>query len=230
MHRLLIALLALALTALPASGYSAAKRYSYQDDQSTQLNELRDSIDDLRHEVNNHEAELRTFDEKLNNQDGRMDSLLQQIESSVRANKDLLKGETGSLEERVASQESLNKGIVADMKLLKSHANDTATIIGQYKQKLGELEKMIEAQNRSLDALQNAIQALADAMQVKHGAVALETSVEGGKMYKVKPGDSLEKIAKAHQTTIQAIKELNGLTKDRIVVGQSLKIPETPGN
>ncbi len=223
MHRYFLALIVLVLTALPGSAYSA-KRYSYQEEQST-LNEIHDSIDDLRHEVNNHEAELRMFDEKLNNQDGRMDSLLQQIEASVRSNKDLLKGETESLEERVASLESLNKGMVADLKLLKSHANDTASIIGQYKQKLSELEKLIEAQNHSLDTLQNAIQSLADAMQVKSGAISMETSGVGGKTYKVKPGDSLEKIARAHQTTIQAIKDTNNLNKDRIVVGQTLKIP-----
>jgi len=44
--------------------------------------------------------------------------------------------------------------------------------------------------------------------------------------YVVKTGDTLARIARAHRTTVQAIKAANGLTSDRIVVGHSLKMPE----
>jgi len=43
--------------------------------------------------------------------------------------------------------------------------------------------------------------------------------------YVVKPGDTLNRIAHAHGTTVRAIKAANGLTNDRIVVGHSLKLP-----
>ncbi len=229
MFRYSLLLFALLVT-LPGGVYSAGKRYSYQEDQATQLNEIRDGVDDLRHEVNNHESEIRTFEHKLENLDGRLDSLLEQIETNSRTHKDMLKGETGNLEERLAALESLNKGIVSDLKMLKTHANDSAIVIGQYKQKLVELEKIIESQNKSLDALQGAIQSLAEAMQVKasgSSSVALRDDSYSGRTYKVKPGDTLDKIAKAHQTTIQAIRDANNLSKDKdkIVVGQTLKIP-----
>ncbi len=45
------------------------------------------------------------------------------------------------------------------------------------------------------------------------------------KLYVVKSGDSLTRIAKAHGTTVKALKAANGLEKDRIVVGAKLKIP-----
>ena len=44
--------------------------------------------------------------------------------------------------------------------------------------------------------------------------------------YVVKRGDTLGRIAKAHGTTVKAIKAANGLTSDRLVVGKSLKLPE----
>lgn len=44
--------------------------------------------------------------------------------------------------------------------------------------------------------------------------------------YVVKTGDTLGRIARAHRTTVQAIKAANGLTSDRIVVGKSLRMPE----
>ena len=46
-----------------------------------------------------------------------------------------------------------------------------------------------------------------------------------GETYTVKSGDSLTKIAKAHGTTVKAIKAENNLNTDHIKVGQKLKIP-----
>jgi LysM repeat protein len=51
------------------------------------------------------------------------------------------------------------------------------------------------------------------------------TSQPAGR-YVVKPGDTLERIARAHGTTVRAIKAANRLTSDRIVAGRSLKMPE----
>ena len=45
--------------------------------------------------------------------------------------------------------------------------------------------------------------------------------------YVVKSGDSLARIARAHKTTVQALKAANGLTSERIIAGQSLRLPET---
>ncbi len=43
--------------------------------------------------------------------------------------------------------------------------------------------------------------------------------------YVVKSGDTLGRIAKAHGTTVKALKQANGLTNDRIAVGKTLKLP-----
>jgi len=47
----------------------------------------------------------------------------------------------------------------------------------------------------------------------------------GGEAYTVKSGDTLTKIAKAHGTTVKAIKAASNLTTDHIKVGQKLTIP-----
>jgi len=44
-------------------------------------------------------------------------------------------------------------------------------------------------------------------------------------IYVVKSGDTLEKIAKTHKTSVKAIQEVNGLKTTRIVVNQKLKMP-----
>ena len=45
--------------------------------------------------------------------------------------------------------------------------------------------------------------------------------------YKVKSGDTLARIAKAHGTTVKALKAANGLTSDRIVIGKTLTVPSS---
>lgn len=47
----------------------------------------------------------------------------------------------------------------------------------------------------------------------------------GGGVYEVKKGDSLSVIASRHGTTVSGLKELNGLSGDRILVGQKLVVP-----
>ena len=57
------------------------------------------------------------------------------------------------------------------------------------------------------------------------GGPASTGSSLGEEAYTVKSGDSLTKIAKAHGTTVKAIKAENNLNTDHIKVGQKLKIP-----
>lgn len=51
--------------------------------------------------------------------------------------------------------------------------------------------------------------------------VAKETIVE----VTVKSGDALEKIARANQTTVEAIRKANNLSNDKLKIGQVLKVP-----
>jgi nucleoid-associated protein YgaU len=44
-------------------------------------------------------------------------------------------------------------------------------------------------------------------------------------LYVVKSGDTLSRIATANGTTVKALKMVNGLASDRIIVGAKLKIP-----
>ena len=68
----------------------APKRY-YEDPAATALREMRATLDDLRHEVNNHETEIKTYDEKIHSLESIIDSLRQQSNDTSIAHKDALK-------------------------------------------------------------------------------------------------------------------------------------------
>jgi chromosome segregation ATPase len=204
----------------------ASRRYSSEEDTNVTIREMRDSLDALRHEVSNHENEIRMYEAKLETMESSLDTMRQQLGDTQQANKDLLKENANSSELKIGSMDTTVKGLVADLKQLKTHANDSATALGQYKSKLLEMEKLIDSQNQNIENLQAALRSLMDAMSVKSG-IAMDSGNggNGAKSYRVKPGDSLEKIARSQGTTISALKEANRLNNDKIVVGQNLKIP-----
>ncbi|HZL13659.1 MAG TPA: LysM peptidoglycan-binding domain-containing protein [Verrucomicrobiae bacterium] len=69
------------------------------------------------------------------------------------------------------------------------------------------------------------IPAPAGGMSVTGTTDATTSAETGEETYKVKSGDTLTKIAKAHGTTVKLIMSENNLTTTRITVGKKLKIP-----
>lgn len=200
------------------------KRNGYYDsEQATAFNETRDSVDSLRHQVVNQETELRAFEQKLESLDTILESIRDQIQETAASHKEQIKGNASTLEGKLAALENTTKVLTSDLKQLQNHANETSNTLQLFKQKLGEWDQRLQTQNVNIENLQAALQTLMDAFQAK----ADLGSIAGwnGRTYKVKSGDSLEKIAKAHSTTVGAIKEVNNMTSDKIVVGKTLKIP-----
>jgi LysM repeat protein len=61
-------------------------------------------------------------------------------------------------------------------------------------------------------------------------SAAVLASLAADTFYTVQNGDSLDRIARKHNTTVQAIVQINSLSNpDALVVGQKLKIPATGG-
>lgn len=196
------------------------RRSGYYEGDSVAINETRDTLDILKHRVENQETEIKAFEQKIENLDLVLESLRDQIEESSTSQKERLQGNANALEMKIASLESANKGIAADLKQLQSHANETSVALQSFKQKFADWEKRLQTQNQNIENLQSGLQTLVDAFQLK-----ADIAPSSDKTYKIKNGDTLEKIAKTHGTTIQALKEANGMTSDKIVVGKTLKIP-----
>ncbi len=171
------------------------------------------SYSDLQHEVENHELEIRMLEERLNAQETILDALREELKEASHSQQQALKGNAVTIEKRVGTIERGVSGIGDDLRELQLHANDTAKNMAQYKQKLLDLEKQIAV-------FQNALDTLFAALQIDGGG-----KTDQAKVYEVKPGDKLEKIARSYNTSVKEIKELNSLSNDRIYVGQKLKIP-----
>lgn len=144
--------------------------------------------------VDNHEEELRAFEERLVNQETIIDSLRNTIQENSSQQKN-----------------QVNISMTAQERQLKS-----------LQDRVIELEKKTQSQAHQIGLLQDALKTFIDSFNT-----GTTTESSSTKTYVVKNGDSLGKIAKAHRTTMQTLRQLNNLSSDKIIIGQKLQVPES---
>ncbi|MBS0627520.1 MAG: LysM peptidoglycan-binding domain-containing protein, partial [Verrucomicrobia bacterium] len=103
--------------------------------------------------------------------------------------------------------------------LLSNNATQTTQYLNDCHIKIAELEKTVQHQNALLTEI----------VQLKSSLTSLTNSLQKtgreDTVYKVKAGDSLEKIARLYKISVTALKEENELSNNKIIIGQELKIP-----
>ena len=180
------------------------------------MHNLRTDIEELKHDLNTQQMQLGIFEGKLVHIDDIIDSL--KIESNEKQKSALeeLQYHLSSIEKKLEHFETKQKEILTDLSQLESHANHTTKALGQYKEKVKEFEQTL--------ALHTDI--IKEFGQIKQHLPSQDTQKASLSRYKVKAGDSLQRIAKNHNTTIEELKRVNHLRDDLIIVGQELIIPK----
>jgi peptidoglycan endopeptidase LytE len=98
----------------------------------------------------------------------------------------------------------------ADLRSLMAYANQTTSSLSQYRDHIQEIDRKIE----EVAKLRSTLTQISKTY----------SSPESAPTYKVKSGDSLEKIARKHRVSVEALKRDNHLSSDKIVAGQELII------
>lgn len=168
----------------------------------------------LSHSVSTLDQEMATLQQKLQNQEVILDSIHREIASFIQATKEAQK-KCDATTHFQTIEKNIEK-VSLDLRQIRTHTNDQASLLAQLQKNVKKQEEISQLQAEQIDALESAMKLLASAMQVK---------TESSKSYTVKAGDTLDKIAKAHKTTVEAIKTKNTLEKATIFPGQKLQIP-----
>ncbi|NWK55476.1 LysM peptidoglycan-binding domain-containing protein [Verrucomicrobiaceae bacterium N1E253] len=106
-----------------------------------------------------------------------------------------------------------------------------ASLLAQGQSELDLLKARIDVQERRISQLESALSRLntgavtSTTAPKKAAAPAKKAPVAHAGEYTVKQGDTLTRIAARHQTSVEAIKQVNGLKSDGLMVGQKLRLP-----
>jgi LysM repeat protein len=176
------------------------------------VHEVQTNLDDLRHDVHCFQMELQIVDSRMKALEGSLSAMKQQDLEKHQTKIDQIFQQLHQLQQKWGSLETVRDERKEELTKLSAYANETHLALSQFKRHIEELEKEVLAQNRRLEAI------------AKGGVESLPKSLRGTS-YTVKSGDSLEKIARTHHTTVEQIKKLNHLAQDRIITGQELLLP-----
>lgn len=201
------------------------KRPSLAEQNADSLQKMQESFSLLRHRIDNQQTVVKTFEERLLNFETMLEALREDLKLEGKKQKEGLSTKTQSLDLRVASLEKVSEALLADVKQISKSFNEALLAFKGLNQKFTDLESSVSKNGRNLANLQSSVQSLLQAFQPEMKEM-VETDSKTVN-YKIKNGDSLEKIAKAHNTSVQVIKELNQMSNDKIIVGKTIKIPSS---
>jgi LysM repeat protein len=162
--------------------------------------EMKTEIADLKHELHGTEVELKLLEEKFENREAESISP---------------KGDVAALQRKIVMLEKTIDKMGAELRSLMTYANQTTTSLTQYRDQIQEIDRKLG----EVGKLRSTLTQIS-----KNHSASEDAPSESSKNYRVKSGDSLEKIARKFHVSIETIKRENHLSSDKIVVGQELLI------
>lgn len=180
--------------------------------------DLKEFVTELRHLSNNHETEIRTLEEKIANHEEMIEVLQKELKTSQKLNQENLKTNSMSLEQRLSKAETTSEMLAKDLTSIKEHLEKQNNLILSLNNKVSSIDSILTQQAGNITHLQSAMKTLTEAFQ--------EPGTDTASTYKVQPKDTLGGIALKFGVTMKALREENKLSSDKIIVGQTLSIPQ----
>lgn len=175
------------------------------------LDELRVEIDDLKYALKSTQVELNLLDERIKKQDQPFHAAKTTLSSS-------LTSQINTFEKKISQLEKTLEKIANDLRTLSNSANQTLSRLQHLEQELLSHENRLN----EIAKLKGTLMSISKAIHPKSSNEPLPET----KSYRVKAGDSLEKIARHHHISTDALRKINHLSDDKIFVGQELRLPD----
>jgi LysM repeat protein len=206
--------LALVSTALIATSCSPLRTSPNDEGHNWELkfHEIRTNLEEVKHDVNCFRTDLQILENRIQSYETTLSGLKKNDLDNQAKQIDQISQTIRALEK----QWSLFEQDKQQIQKLGLHANETILALSQCKTRIQELDQKLVSQNKKFE----------DLAKIKGNLDAIAKNFKSPyTIYEVKSGDSLERIAAAHNTKADKIKKLNELEKDTIFPGQQLKIP-----
>lgn len=169
---------------------------------SPEMDELRIELEEIKKELHSTRVELSLLEERQKKQGTASKAMEPSVSASIHV-----------LEKKLTSAEAQLEKLSTDLRSVTTQLNQTLNQVTTLEHTLARHD----SQFSEMGKLKGTLTSLSKAMQ--HTPPPLDAMT-----YEVKAGDSLEKIARLHHTTVQQLRKLNHLSSDKIVIGQQLQV------
>jgi LysM repeat protein len=195
--------------------------WQVKDDQQRNyaFQEMRTDIGDLKHALQAHRTELQILQERLSDQENAVKSA-----QRSRPQNDQAQVQIAACERKMMILEKNLEKLASDLRGLNKHAEQTTTSLASFKEKMIDCQRELSLHKQKLEGvtqLKSTLGQISQAIGERSSSKARSAS-----SYKVRPGDTLEKIAKSNGLSLTTLKRLNNISQDRIIVGQELKLSD----
>jgi chromosome segregation ATPase len=178
------------------------------------VQKLKNEIEDLKQEMKAYQIEVGILEGKIMNHDEDLGYLQAQDLPGKNGGRSL--DSQTLVEKKVLEIERTLDLLVRRFDRIEIESKEIAKSVGIYKQRFQDYEKFLQSQNDSIQELGKLKKNLKDIRED-----ALETTT-----YRVRAGDSIDKIARQFGTTPEQLKKMNQLHNDLILVGQEIRVPK----
>lgn len=206
----------LSLTLASCTAVNSSSRAEKQQVEIS-LHKMRTEVEELRHDLNTQQMQLGIYEGKLVHIDDNIAALKADASEKQKSTLEEIEYHIDTIEKKLEKFEGKQKEILSDLSQLENHANHTIKALGQYKERIKDFEQTLTFHNEVISEVSKLKNHFKD-MSAGHAKRATES-------YTVKSGDSLQRIARSYETSIEELKELNGMNDDLIIVGQELIVP-----
>lgn len=179
------------------------------------LHKIQTEIEELKQDLNTHQMELNILEGKFLNQDNILASIREEISEKEQKQCNDIQLRLELCEKKIHFFEQQKDKLVNELKELNLHARSTTTALSQYKSKISELEVFINEKLKEFTSIRHELKVISEPL-----------SLVNPKTYRVQKGDTLKKIAKAMNISLEELKEVNHLQGDTIYIEQELIIPK----
>lgn len=183
-------------------------------DRGRVLDNLQSDVGDLRERLRHFKVERELLEDRIQAQAQELSDLKKELSRFQTAQNQLTGSKSDQLQTRIGMLEKGQGALVDDLKGLQKHLTETSQVINRLSDHVEQNQSALKAQ---VTDLKKAVESLVGLLQKNSSS-----ATHAGSSYKVKAGDTLEKIAKATGVSLSHLKKLNNLSTDRISIGQEL--------
>ncbi len=192
------------------------------------LHKIRADIEEIKHDLHTHQMELSVLEGKVLNSEDAFLAMKKEELDHEHGKMDKYREQLGLMVARLAQAEKKQEESEKHVKNLLLHNAEIQKALTQYKDKINELERNLSLQTQSLTEMMKIKDHLKTISEMAMGQPSIDADGHPLQSYRVKAGDSLEKIAKEHRTSVESLRKMNHLSNDLILAGQDLLVPKKP--